>query len=136
MELYQYCLLILGAALFICIIVSYLKNFNYLKYSGIIRPVLTACLGVLNAVKGMQVDNKILCTICTVIEASIKATGYAEELWLNGSIDKENRAEEAEKYLQDILCEAGITITDQIRTIISGTIAFVCFIMPHHKEEE
>lgn len=105
-----------------------------MKYSQIISPILLALLKVLRAVNGLVPSNEILTTIVTVLSAAIEAAGYAETLWLSGTIDKGARPDCAKQYILNILEKAGITITDNIQTIITGTIALTCYLMPHHNE--
>lgn len=136
MELYQIILLVAGAILLILIGLSYLSKKNYLKYSNLITPVLNALNGVLVAVGNIFPDNNVIKTVTTVVSASIEAAGYAENLWLQGEIDKNMRERYAAQYINTLLERAGINVTDSINTIISGIIAMTCYLMPHYSQDE
>lgn len=135
MELYQIVLLSVGVLLLILTGLSYLYKKNYLKYSKLITPVLDALNTVLKAVGNIFPDNNVLKTISIVISAAIEATGYAENLWLQGEIDKTMRPQYAQEYIEIILERANIEVTDNISTILSGIIALTCYLMPHYSEE-
>lgn len=136
MELYQIVLLVVGALLLILIGLAYLYKKNYLKYSKLITPILDALNSVLKAVGNIFPANNVLNTITTVISASIEATGYAENLWLQGEIDKSMRPKYAMEYINTLLKRAGIEVTDSITTIIDGIIAITCYLMPHYSIQE
>ena len=74
-------------------------------------------------------------TITAIVSAGIEATGYAENLWLQGEIDKTMRPQYAQEYIEIILERANIKVTDNITTILSGVIALTCYLMPHYSEE-
>ena len=136
MELYEIILLIVGAILLISIGLSYYFKKDYLKYSNLITPILAAFKGVLAAVGNVFPNNETIKNITTVISASIEAAGYAENLWLQGEINKGERPMYAEQYINLLLNGAGITVTENIKTIISGVIAITCYLMPHYKKVE
>ena len=128
--------LVSGGVLLIGILVAYLTGSDYLKYSRLIKPILKAVIGVLQAVGGIFPENKILGEVITVISTSVKAAGYAEDLWLQGEINKKDRPRCAKEYITKILSSAGLEVTESISTIISGVIAITCYLMPHYKEVE
>ncbi len=134
MELYQSVLLGCGLALFIVILVAVLLKKDYLKYSKLITPVLSALNGVLKAVGNIFPSNKTISSIVTIISAGIEAAGYAENLWLQGEIDKTMRPQYAQQYIKLLLESAGIAMNDSINTIIAGVIAVTCYLMPHYTE--
>ena len=136
MELYQIVLLIVGALLLILIGLAYLYKKNYLKYSKLITPILDALNKVLKAVGNIFPASKMLNTIKTIIVASIEAAGYAENLWLQGEIDKSMRPKYAAEYVNILLERAGIKITNNITIIIDGIIALTCYLMPHYSSQE
>lgn len=134
MELYQIVLLVVGAILLILIGLAYFKKKDYLKYSRLITPIFNALNNVLKAVGNIFPKNKVITEIATVIAASIEAAGYAENLWLQGEIDKSMRPQYAQQYIKILLEKAGIEVTDSINTIVSGVIAITCYLMPHYTE--
>ena len=140
MGLEQIITLTFGAILLIIIAIFFFKKKDYFKYSSAVKPILTLVLNVLKSVGGLMPNNSIINTMVQVISAAVSAAGHAEKLWLEGCIDKTARPECAENYIKSILEDAGIEITDNIQTIINGTIAITCYLMPHYntenKEEE
>lgn len=136
MDLFQIILLSVGALLFVLMIVAYFTKKDYLKYSKLVSPILTALVGVLNAVGGIFPNNKIINTITVVISAGVEAAGYAENLWLQGEIDKKLRPQYAQEYIKTLLEKSGIVITENIKTIINGVFAITCYLMPHYDTEK
>ena len=134
MELYQIVLLFVGAILLGLMGFAYFKKKDYIKYSRLITPILNALNGVLKAVGTVFPGSKVVADIVAVISAGIEAAGYAENLWLQGEIDKTMRPQYAQQYIQILLEKAGIEVTDSINTIISGAIAIACYLMPHYTE--
>lgn len=135
MELYQIVLLIVGAILLGLMGFAYFKKKNYIKYSRLVTPVFNALNGVLKAVGNIFPGNKVIADIAAVISAGIEAAGYAENLWLQGEIDKTMRPQYAQQYIQILLEKAGIEITDNVNTIVAGAIAITCYLMPHYTEK-
>lgn len=136
MELYHIVLLAVGALLLALIGLAYLYKKNYLKYSKLITPVISALNNVLTAVGNIFPGNKAIKTIAAVISASIEAAGYAETLWLQGEIDKTMRPQYAAQYINILMERAGIEVTDSINVIIDGVIAVTCYLMPHYTKEK
>lgn len=132
MELYQIALLVAGLVFLCLIVVAMLLKTDYLKYSKLITPVLSSLNSVLKAVGNIFPSNQTINTIVTIISAGIEAAGYAENLWLQGEIDKTMRPQYAQQYIQILLEKAGILLTDNIKTIIAGVIAVTCYLMPHY----
>lgn len=136
MEHSQIIMLVIGALLLIAIILSYLFKKDYIKYSKLVTPILKALLSVMKAVGGIIPDNGVLKILATVISSAIEAAGYAENLWLQGEINKTMRPQYAQEYIEILLERAGIEVTNSIETIISGTIALTCYLMPHYSTQE
>ena len=134
MELYQIVLLIVGVILLGLMGFAYFKKKDYIKYSRLITPIFNALNGVLRAVGNVFPGSKVIADIVAVISAGIEAAGYAENIWLQGEIDKTMRPQYAQQYIQILLEKAGIEVTDSINTIISGAIAIACYLMPHYTE--
>lgn len=135
MELNQIILLGAGALLLVLMAIAYFTKKDYLKYSRLFTPVLIALTNVLKAVGNIFPGTKVITDIVAVISAGIEAAGYAENLWLQGEIDKTMRPQYAQQYICILLERAGIAVTDSINTIISGVIAITCYLMPHYSEE-
>ena len=136
MEMEQIILLCTGAVLLILVVAAYIFKKDYLKYSHLITPVLTALSNVLKAVGNIFPSNKTIAVIVSIISAGIEAAGYAENLWLQGEIDKTMRPQYAQEYIEILLERAGIKVTDSINTILAGVIAITCYLMPHYSNEE
>lgn len=135
MELYQVVLLVSGFVFLGLMIAAVLLKKDYLKYSKLITPVLSALNNVLRAVGNIFPSNATITSIVAVISAGIEAAGYAENLWLQGEIDKTMRPQYAQQYIKILLERAGITVTDSINTIVAGVIAVTCYLMPHYSEQ-
>lgn len=135
MDISQIVLLIVGVILLIAIGVCYYFQKDYLKYGSLLSPILKAFLSVLNTVKGAFPDNATISTLTTIVASAIDAAGYAEDLWLNGQIPKADRAQYAQEYIETLMNNAGIEITESVSAIISGVIAITCYLMPHYSME-
>ena len=135
MNIEQITLLCFGAVLLILTVVAVLLKKDYLKYSRMVTPILTALNSVLKAVGNIIPSNKTIVSIVAIISAGIEAAGYAENLWLQGEIDKTMRPQYAQQYIKILLERAGIQTNESINTIISGVIAVTCYLMPHYSEE-
>ena len=134
MELYEIVMLVVGLGLLVAVSIAYYTKKDYLKYSSIINPLLQSILGVLQVVGGILPSNSAVSIMMTVISTSIDAAGYAETLWINGEINKDARPQYAQEYITTILTRAGIEVTENINSIISGVIALTCYLMPHDRK--
>ena len=132
MEIFEIAIIVAGLILLGFIIYCYVKNKNFLSYSNIFSPILKALYSLLVAIGNASPKNATLTTVVTVIKAAIDATGCAEQLWLQGELDKSARPEYARQFVTVILSSAGIEVTDAINTIIQGAIAMTCYLLPHH----
>ena len=132
MEIFKIAMIAAGLILLGFIIYCYVKNKNFLSYSNIFSPILKALYSLLVAIGNASPKNATLTTVVTVIKAAIDATGCAEQLWLQGELDKAARPEYARQFVTVILSSAGIEVTDAINTIIQGAIAMTCYLLPHH----
>ena len=133
MELGQILGLSFGALFLIVIVLLAIFKKDYLKYSKIWSPILSTILGVLKAVSNILPNKTLLNTIILVVSTAINAAGHAETLWLDGVIDKAKRAGAAKDYIESVLTEANIEMTDNIQTIIQGAISLTCYLMPHYE---
>lgn len=127
--------LIVGGVILIGVIVAFYFNKDYLQYANIFTPILKSALMVLQAVGGLMPDNSVITTAVQVISVAIEAAGYAEKLWLDGDIEKDNRPDSAKEYIASVLSKANIEISDSLQSIINGIIALTCYLMPHYDTE-
>lgn len=136
MEMSQIIILTIGAIFLVALVACYLLKKDYMKYSKALTPILNALLAVVKAVGGIVPDQGVLNIAATAISAAIEAAGYAENLWLQGEIDKTMRPKYAQEYIESTLTKAGIEVTDSIQSMISGAISLACYLMPHYSTKE
>lgn len=117
------------------IIAAYLQT-NLTKYTDVISPILNALKSALNAVNGVMPNNEVISVMVRVCQIAIDATSQAEELWIEGSIEKTERSKIAKDYIDDKLKEANITMTPVLESIINCAITLTCYFMPHNRDEE
>lgn len=132
----NYPALIGGLIALAAIIVAMLLKANLTKYTGIISPVLNALKAALDAVNGVMPNNEVVTTMVKVCQIAIDATSNAEELWIEGSIEKADRPQIAKDYIDNMLAEANITMTPVLESIINCAITLTCYFMPHNRDEE
>ena len=118
METSQIIIIIIGAIFLIALVACYLLKKDYMKYSKALTPILNALLAVVKAVGGLVPDQGVLNIAATAISAAIEAAGYAENLWLQGEIDKTMRPKYAQKYIENTLTKAEIEVTDSIHQLV------------------
>lgn len=117
------------------IIAAYLQT-NLTKYTDVISPILNALKSALNAVNGVMPNNEVISVMVRVCQIAIDATSQAEELWIEGKIEKVERSQIAKDYIDDMLKEANITMTPVLESIINCAITLTCYFMPHNRDEE
>lgn len=61
-----------------------------------------------------------------ILDISKTAAASAEQLWINGSIGKDERKQAAIDYVCAALTAMGIELTDAIRKLIDGAIEAAC----------
>lgn len=132
----NYPALIGGLIALAAIIVAMLLKANLTKYTGIISPILNALKAALDAVNGVMPDNEVVATMIKVCQIAIDATSNAEELWIEGSIEKADRPQIAKNYIDKMLAESNITMTPVLESIINCAITLTCYFMPHNRDEE
>lgn len=132
----NYPALIGGLIALAAIIVAMLLKANLTKYTGIISPILNALKAALDAVNGVMPNNEVVATMVKVCQIAIDATSNAEELWIEGSIEKADRSQIAKDYIDNMLAEANITMTPVLESIINCAITLTCYFMPHNRDEE
>ena len=132
----NYPALIGGLIALAAIIVAMLLKANLTKYTGIISPILNALKAALDAVNGVMPNNEVVATMVKVCQIAIDATSNAEELWIEGSIEKADRPQIAKNYIDNMLAKANITMTPVLESIINCAITLTCYFMPHNRDEE
>ena len=132
----NYPALIGGLIALAAIIVAMLLKANLTKYTGIISPILNALKAALDAVNGVMPNNEVVATMVKVCQIAIDATSNAEELWIEGSIEKADRPKIAKDYIDKMLADANITMTPVLESIINCAITLTCYFMPHNRDEE
>lgn len=132
----NYPALIGGLIALAAIIVAMLLKANLTKYTGIISPILNALKAALDAVNGVMPNNEVVATMIKVCQIAIDATSNAEELWIEGFIEKADRPQIAKNYIDKMLAESNITMTPVLESIINCAITLTCYFMPHNRDEE
>lgn len=135
MNLFEITLLIVGALLLIGIVYAWRKNKDLFELNKFFSPILSSLYLTIKAVGKVLPSHNILTLITTVLEAAIQATRLAEQMWLDGNIDKEQRNIYAKNYISEILEQAGIAVTEEVEDIIDGAIALTCALLPHEVNE-
>lgn len=128
--------IILGTVLLGGILVCTYFGKDYLRYHKVFAPVLEILCNCIKGISGMMPNNASLLILSTVLNAAVEATEMAETLWLEGTIDKEQRNAYAKNYIAGILEKAKIPIDNNINMIVDGTVAFVCYLLPHDQHPE
>lgn len=117
------------------IIAAYLQT-NLTKYTDVISPILNALKSALNAVNGVMPNNEVISVMVRVCQIAIDATSHAEELWIEGQIEKAERPQIAKDYIDNMLKDSNITMTPVLESIINCAITLTCYFMPHNRDEE
>lgn len=133
--------IVLGTLLFAGLVACAYFGKDYLRYHKAFSPVLEILCSCIKGISGMLPDNATLMTLSIVLNAAVEATEMAERLWLDGTLDKEQRNLYAKNYISGILEKAKIESNGNINNIVDGVIAFVCYLLPHgqepvHEDEE
>ena len=117
------------------IIAAYLQT-NLTKYTDVISPILNALKSALNAVNGVMPNNEVISVMVRVCQIAIDATSHAEELWIEGQIEKAERPQIAKDYIDNMLKDSNITMTPVLESIINCAVTLTCYFMPHNRDEE
>lgn len=132
----NYPALISGIVALAAVIVAVCLKVNLTEYTGVVSPILNALKSALNAVNGVMPNNEVISVMVRVCQIAIDATSHAEELWIEGKIEKAERSQIAKNYIDDMLEEANITMTPVLESIINCAITLTCYFMPHNRDEE
>lgn len=135
MELYQITLIIAGLIGLAATVYCWRKNKDLGKIKQMFNPIISGIYLAIKGISGIFPSNTTLNNISTILEAAIKATTIAEQMWLDGNIDKEQRNIYAKNYISEILEQAGIPITESVEHMIDGAIALTCALLPHEVNE-
>lgn len=132
----NYPALISGIVALVAVIVAVCLKVNLTEYTGVVSPILNALKAALDAVNGVMPNNEVISVMVRVCQIAIDATSHAEELWIEGKIEKAERSQIAKDYIDDMLEEANITMTPVLESIINCAITLTCYFMPHNRDEE
>lgn len=132
----NYPALISGIVALVAVIVAVCLKVNLTEYTGVVSPILNALKSALNAVNGVMPNNEVISVMVRVCQIAIDATSHAEELWIEGKIEKAERSQIAKDYIDNMLEEANITMTPVLESIINCAITLTCYFMPHNRDEE
>ena len=110
------------------------SKFGY-NYESVMK-VLQNVLNILsNLNKNMDYEHKDIMQL--IIDYCRLAVEYAEQLYIKGDIDIDDRKNKAVEYVEKSLALQNIEITEQIKNIIDATIEASVFILPStHSETE
>lgn len=132
----NYPALITGIISLVAVIIAAYLQTNLTKYTDVISPILNALKSALNAVNGVMPNNEVISVMVRVCQIAIDATSHAEELWIEGQIEKAERPQIAKDYIDNMLKDSNITMTPVLESIINCAITLTCYFMPHNRDEE
>lgn len=132
----NYPALISGIVALVAVIVAVCLKVNLTEYTGVVSPILNALKSALNAVNGVMPNNEVISVMVRVCQIAIDATSHAEELWIDGKIEKAERSQIAKDYIDNMLKDSNITMTPVLESIINCAITLTCYFMPHNRDEE
>ena len=132
----NYPALISGIVALVAVIIAVCLKVNLTEYTGVVSPILNALKSALNAVNGVMPNNEVISVMVRVCQIAIDATSHAEELWIEGKIEKVERSQIAKDYIDNMLEDSNITMTPVLESIINCAITLTCYFMPHNRDEE
>ena len=132
----NYPALISGIVALVAVIIAVCLKVNLTEYTGVVSPILNALKSALNAVNGVMPNNEVISVMVRVCQIAIDATSHAEELWIEGQIEKAERSQIAKDYIDNMLKDSNITMTPILESIINCAITLTCYFMPHNRDEE
>ena len=132
----NYPALISGIVALAAVIIAVCLKVNLTEYTGVVSPILNALKSALNAVNGVMPNNEVISVMVRVCQIAIDATSHAEELWIEGQIEKAERSQIAKDYIDNMLEDSNITMTPVLESIINCAITLTCYFMPHNRDEE
>ena len=132
----NYPALISGIVALVAVIIAVCLKVNLTEYTGVVSPILNALKSALNAVNGVMPNNEVISVMVRVCQIAIDATSHAEELWIEGQIEKAERSQIAKDYIDNMLEDSNITMTPVLESIINCAITLTCYFMPHNRDEE
>ena len=132
----NYPALISGIVALVAVIIAVCLKVNLTEYTGVVSPTLNALKSALNAVNGIMPNNEVISVMVRVCQIAIDATSHAEELWIEGQIEKAERSQIAKDYIDNMLEDSNITMTPVLESIINCAITLTCYFMPHNRDEE
>ena len=131
----NYPALISGIVALVAVIIAVCLKINLTEYTGVVSPILNALKSALNAVNGVMPNNEVISVMVRVCQIAIDATSHAEELWIEGRIEKAERSQIAKDYIDNMLEVSNITMTPVLESIINCAVTLTCYFMPHNRDE-
>lgn len=135
METYQIVQLVVFVVCVAFYLLKRIWGINLLSYVIQARPVLIAITSVLDAVARI-LPSPHLTTVIEVLRAAALGAESAEQLWIMGDLEKEERNEYAKQLAEFMLISVGVEVNEQTKKIIAGVIEVVCILLPHGVEPE
>lgn len=135
MNTYGIALLIALALIVAIFLFERITGRNTLVYILAGKPILSALTLLAKAIHGAT-NNAWFHVLYVTMSAAIDATERAEQLWKNGELPKDQREDFASLMIAGALKDAGITVTDDLQTIIDGCVAMVCYLLPHESKPD
>lgn len=127
---------IIVAAIILGMFIYYkVTGVNPIKVAALSRPVISSVAAAIDAVQKVW-PNDTLNIVHKVLVAGATATELAEQAWLMGQLERDERNAYAKKYAYDKLAEAGIVVDDRVEAIVNGIIEATCMLLPHGVQPE
>lgn len=108
---------------------------NSLLYLVAGKPILSALTLLAKAI-GAATGSPWFSIAYVTMNAAIDATERAEQLWKNGDLPKDQREDYATLMIAAALRDAGIEVTEDLQSVIDGTVALVCMLLPHETKPD
>lgn len=133
MELYEIVIIVVAVVVVAMYLYKRITGVDLLHKFAQTKPVITALAAAVDAVYKLW-PNDTLKIAHTVLKAGAQGAGFAEDAWLMGQIEKEERNEYAKQLARKMVEQAGFEVTEQIEKIIDGIIEATCLLLPHGVE--
>lgn len=133
MEVYQVCIIVVAVIVVIMYIYKRFTGVDLLHRFAQTKPVITALAAAIDAVYKLW-PNDVLKIAHTVLKAGAQGAQFAEDAWLMGQIEREQRNDYAKSLAKKMITHAGFEVTTQIEKIVEGIIEVTCILLPHGVE--
>lgn len=135
MNTYGIALLIVLGILVVLYLLDKVTGKNTLLYIVAGKPILSALTLLAKAI-GAATGSPWFDVAYVTMNAAIDATERAEQLWKNGELPKDQREDYATLMIAGALRDAGITVTDDLQTVIDGVVALTAMLLPHETKPD